>query len=868
MKNLIQFSLLFSLSTTAMAQLGGLFGKDAANQMTLQWKCPTEEYPGIVRLPDFREIEVSVRNDGSIKITPNLFKEKFLGRQLVQVPGLRNLINDPNEPLGIDYSSCLNDLKNQIKTAYATNTKNCQTKKSAICSVKEEELQGALEDQKKDSPFIKSGNQLPRVLAFNQMPKIEYEQYRNSVAAFCKGEAVDKNLILSAGFQSKALESARYTYTYPNLECVEKLKNEYSAYGKDLGEKVCSQSSGLCSFIKAETEKKLTFLDSVKNKRIAAIKMQEDEFSNKAQPQSEEAFEKGFNDLIEKTASEDCAGFTANVMNNEGNKVVSSLNLPNLLNKNVDRLFSKMDHSCQTSFIRRYIENNSFDRVINDYTYRSHCDLNPTEFCKKTRALVPNIEKNIERMIELAYGAYGKDYFREQILECEKENSNGLDDLLSKLKTFDKKMTCAPMELGESKVIGGYDYPTGLNGNYSLKRTSPFETTAYVNIQFNALAGSPVSAPEMEARVKSCLKNISPYLKGPDGQSLKIEILNPSETKQLEAKVRPPVNTVNIGATGDGRSNSGQYNPNDECPTITHEVLHLFGLCDEYREKWMGTYYDVATGQVVKKDDEALKQGKQKFVTSYNCRNVPGTVSVMKTQGDVFARAVPRKVTCQCYGDSCKYAKAEPAMQKLFSHSGWGALDWNVRTKFCASTYKTSLKKAQYLARPVPFTLLYTSEGKISYNFKALSGDEITNVNMDCNCKSPQSGNSVSEEETTTCTKALAKLADEIISGDISDTQMCPSNTSTIKTEWGGSENDLKKYDGKTFERFVRPSQPAMESILWPNQFKRIVGGACPEVVDLFNKCSKAAYKTEIDPKECKVPEECKDDKQFLGIEQ
>ena len=33
----------------------------------------------------------------------------------------------------------------------------------------------------------------------------------------------------------------------------------------------------------------------------------------------------------------------------------------------------------------------------------------------------------------------------------------------------------------------------------------------------------------------------------------------------------------------------GFYASNIDCPTITHEILHLYGLCDEYHEaeKWI-----------------------------------------------------------------------------------------------------------------------------------------------------------------------------------------------------------------------------------------------------------------------------------------
>ena len=75
------------------------------------------------------------------------------------------------------------------------------------------------------------------------------------------------------------------------------------------------------------------------------------------------------------------------------------------------------------------------------------------------------------------------------------------------------------------------------------------------------------------------------------------------------------------------------------------------------------------------------------------------------------------------------------------------------------------------------------------------------------------------------------------------------------------------KYNGTSFDRFQSRMKPEMDRIIWPSQFERLVGGACPEKAELYSKCSQFAYKTSLDESACKVPEECKDTKKLMGIQ-
>ena len=70
------------------------------------------------------------------------------------------------------------------------------------------------------------------------------------------------------------------------------------------------------------------------------------------------------------------------------------------------------------------------------------------------------------------------------------------------------------------------------------------------------------------------------------------------------------------------RADSRNWDVDEECGTITHEVMHLLGLCDEYREQVRGYVTDTETGQVRQVEDireEALDKDDT-FQAEYQCR--------------------------------------------------------------------------------------------------------------------------------------------------------------------------------------------------------------------------------------------------------
>ena len=189
---------------------------------------------------------------------------------------------------------------------------------------------------------------------------------------------------------------------------------------------------------------------------------------------------------------------------------------------------------------------------------------------------------NLNTMFGYIYGDRGAEELA-KILECEPEdNLTPIAQILDKVKESEKVQKCAALDPNEHKVFKQeYSDPYG-TGDYLLKRKPDGNYQAVLNVKFEQANGS-VNPSTMMNRVKSCMQEIAPYMKGPNNQMLELVVLTPEETHSLPSDQRPALNTVKIQQAG-FQTNSMNYAQDINCATITHELLHLLGLCDEYEE--------------------------------------------------------------------------------------------------------------------------------------------------------------------------------------------------------------------------------------------------------------------------------------------
>ena len=166
-------------------------------------------------------------------------------------------------------------------------------------------------------------------------------------------------------------------------------------------------------------------------------------------------------------------------------------------------------------------------------------------------------------------------------------NNNSLTSQISLFKRdLEDHQSCGEYAIGEERIKNS----TGYGGaGYTIKRDSNGNYTASLFIEFvpSAFYDNEDQVPRDQVQnyyaqtVQSCIDRANPYLKGPNGQKLNIVIRTP--TASTSSCI--PKNTITIwnrNISGGAQAQNYPSNINDNCPTLTHEVLHNLGLTDEY----------------------------------------------------------------------------------------------------------------------------------------------------------------------------------------------------------------------------------------------------------------------------------------------
>lgn len=206
---------------------------------------------------------------------------------------------------------------------------------------------------------------------------------------------------------------------------------------------------------------------------------------------------------------------------------------------------------------------------------------------------------------------------------------------------------CESLNVGESRVYQVYreKSPTNVEHSYQMKRTSKNEYLATFDFNFYDKDDPDDSSRNRgytyvwRKKANECLKAIGNGITGPNGEILKLQVNeNPKQRRGEPSEI--------ILMQGE-RANSHAWEKSMDCPTIVHEMLHLMGLVDEYKEKQSGYALDPNSGRMVWRKRDAEKPG-------YDCRALSKETSIMANQEEhwnkVFGKAtLNRKIQiCEC----------------------------------------------------------------------------------------------------------------------------------------------------------------------------------------------------------------------------
>ena len=297
-------------------------------------------------------------------------------------------------------------------------------------------------------------------------------------------------------------------------------------------------------------------------------------------------------------------------------------------------IINKKDKDCQKNILKE------IEKSLYKIEFPGRClqEKNKTHTVCKT--ILEHIQVIQHRVFELTEMAYGLEVLKQSAvtfcLECKfQETTSNNINFIDLLEHLEEQVQCSPLQPGQQKRVYP-DRDPSLSRPYDLKREADGSYSVSLNLKFSPDGyDGPVQEKEQIHKyylnkVQQCMDTANQKLLGPNGEKLKIIINGPKENENQTCKKG---DTIDISIKSQNyRSDHRNYESDIKCPAITHEVLHLLGLCDEYKEKKRGHYIDPETGQKIPpsqiKKYQSSSSTPYEFKTAYDCRMVT-TNSIM-----------------------------------------------------------------------------------------------------------------------------------------------------------------------------------------------------------------------------------------------
>lgn len=857
MKNLF-LGILLVISTTTYA-VDNPFKKRNAIKKTVKWECKHLPYKDVVSVPVEEYIDLQIWEDknGNLKtkIKPDIFSEdlfssgkKFFNKYVKKSSGPKKIV---------DFNHCLQDFYEKVEADLKKHNKSCR---GCIASV-----ENTLDKFKKDisnKKLLKDSKTKeiipPYIPGHDLVSWIKSDDIEKAIKKLCRDQELsnkEKTYITSNKIYSHLNDQASSIDGYIDDTCLKKVTD----FNLNLVE------SWDCTRVRCENYKKTideysNLAKELNNKRNQAKFSKEESIIIKAgsdlylaEDLTDDSKEKLFNSL-DGTGSY-CYSRSQMLTYKDGTKKSYRVidDNPGLVSEFLQNNTKLQNHACAQKMLSDIM-------AIN---YRIEESLE-SEYCKKRGCL--NIEKKLEEydeaiatLITFAFGEEKIKYYCEKKDDISAANPGFQKQIENLVKEIDDVHQCSDIKPGEYKVVnrGGGDSPSKIQQRYLLERFDQNNLKATLALKFP----DGEQGDKMHKDVKECLDKMSNYFKGGNKEKIKVNIITKDERLKIPANKRPPVVNIQLQEAG-ARSHSMAYAADAGCGTMTHEVLHLMGLCDEYKEQSTGYYVDVATGEILDKDKgpDLKAAGKAKFVLAYNaCRSIAESNSIMSSHWRKINDTVKYKRSCKCPKNLCQsiLKKKNPKHLKYLTNNPW-IHAYKLKHTNCNHTFvkqsKITSTSAMNNFPDNPIVKLKESKNSLEfYNYEMNIGIGTTGTiykrKYKCTC------------EQEDCANEMGLLKEAVANGH-SQGEYCPAGmTSTESLKYFGDEpsgfGDL--IDGE----FTFINDPPSKSLLHTAHFNRIKWGSCASKVKKYNECAKNAYKRLA--KDCPdVPDYCKDEDKWL----
>lgn len=358
------------------------------------------------------------------------------------------------------------------------------------------------------------------------------------------------------------------------------------------------------------------------------------------------------------------------------------------------------------------------------------------------------------------------------------------------------------------------------NSEYVIRRLPGNRYQALLNIEFT---GSRHDVAEMTTRVRSCMRQMSPYMRGPRGEKLEILLLEDKDLRRMPMLPKLEVSRISVTKQPEGyRGNSRNFGTNFDCITVGHEILHHLGLCDEYPET------------------------NSSMAEAWKCRVVTTAPSYMRDMWYAFNTAVPTRTRCEC-NDDCKKIMAKGGNQKAvyLSMNENDVIENDFKKIYCQVGEGTVTKTTN--ADTSGLSILDESPGYLQLVSRRTAGPDFTERKpVTCRC----------QRNDSFCLNFLKEVKSRVAKPIPRAT--CPDGYRKISS---GIGNDGEtRVEGDTL---IINTKGNGQSLLQPNHFAKVLVGECKGAVKSYDRCASFAYMGSGTA--CDVPKECYDDSYYLG---
>lgn len=323
---------------------------------------------------------------------------------------------------------------------------------------------------------------------------------------------------------------------------------------------------------------------------------------------------------------------------NCGNDINESYLAKSVLSKSLANLTANLSQPCKTKLARNYAR-----LLLESKCTPSTNMIDHAEECLRRDQEIAQATKQLAKLGLPLFTNLSQNYELNQS-QCSHYQATEtlLSDLTDMANSIDELSKCVELNPGQTKNID-HDTGTGFPASYRLKRidSQNYEVALNLKIKTNGVK-PPAPFATWEQKIQNCLDKANPYFKTPqnplqpNGEQIKLQfkLYQPSSNASEPA---PAQNDLTITDQKGFLTNSSVWRNDISCSAITHELLHLTGLVDEYPE--------AGGGMGVAEDGSLTLKGVNydnsvKFFAN-DCRVIGPKNSIMYDQDQAWAKLNP-----------------------------------------------------------------------------------------------------------------------------------------------------------------------------------------------------------------------------------